>query len=51
MVGARGFEPRTSSLSETRSNQLSYAPFAEYNYLKEQKCPLDFEQHNEIVLS
>ena len=26
MVGARGLEPRTSSLSETRSNQLSYAP-------------------------
>ena len=25
-VGARGFEPRTSSLSATRSNQLSYAP-------------------------
>ena len=25
-MGARGFEPRTSSLSETRSNQLSYAP-------------------------
>ena len=26
VVGARGLEPRTSSLSETRSNQLSYAP-------------------------
>ena len=26
MVGARGLGPRTSSLSETRSNQLSYAP-------------------------
>ena len=26
LVGARGLEPRTSSLSETRSNQLSYAP-------------------------
>ncbi len=26
LVGARGFEPRTSSLSATRSNQLSYAP-------------------------
>ena len=25
-VGARGFEPRTSALSELRSNQLSYAP-------------------------
>ena len=27
MVGAHGFEPWTSSLSEMRSNQLSYAPF------------------------
>ena len=27
-VGARGFEPRTSALSELRSNQLSYAPEA-----------------------
>ena len=26
MVGARGFEPRTSPLSEKRSNRLSYAP-------------------------
>src|SRR5262249_18556873 len=26
-VGALGFEPRTSSLSATRSSQLSYAPF------------------------
>ena len=26
MVGAPGLEPGTSSLSETRSNQLSYAP-------------------------
>ncbi len=26
MVGVRGVEPRTSSLSETRSNQLSYTP-------------------------
>ena len=26
MVGTRGLEPRTSSLSEKRSNQLSYAP-------------------------
>jgi hypothetical protein len=25
-VGARGFEPRTPSLSATYSNQLSYAP-------------------------
>jgi hypothetical protein len=25
-LGARGFEPRTSALSELRSNQLSYAP-------------------------
>ena len=25
-VGTRGFEPRTSALSELRSNQLSYAP-------------------------
>lgn len=27
MVGAHGFEPWTSSLSVTRSDQLSYAPF------------------------
>ena len=27
MVGVLGFEPRTSSLSGTRSNQLSYTPF------------------------
>ena len=26
MVGVLGFEPRTSSLSGTRSNQLSYTP-------------------------
>ncbi len=26
MVGMRGLEPRTSSLSEKRSNQLSYTP-------------------------
>ena len=26
MVGLRGLEPRTSSLSEMRSNQLSYKP-------------------------
>ena len=25
-MGTRGFEPRTSALSELRSNQLSYAP-------------------------
>ena len=25
-VGVRGFEPRTSALSELRSNQLSYTP-------------------------
>ncbi len=30
MVGVLGFEPRTSSLSGTRSNQLSYTP-KEYN--------------------
>ena len=27
MVGAPGLEPGTSSLSEKRSNQLSYAPY------------------------
>ncbi len=26
-MGVRGFEPRTSALSELRSNQLSYTPF------------------------
>jgi hypothetical protein len=26
-MGVLGFEPRTSSLSEMRSNQLSYTPF------------------------
>ncbi len=26
MVGVRGFEPRTSTLSVSRSNQLSYTP-------------------------
>ena len=26
MVGVLGLEPRTSSLSETRSSQLSYTP-------------------------
>lgn len=26
LVGVLGLEPRTSSLSETRSNQLSYTP-------------------------
>ncbi len=26
IVGARGFEPRTSPLSGVRSSQLSYAP-------------------------
>ena len=26
-LGVRGFEPRTSALSELRSNQLSYTPF------------------------
>lgn len=25
-MGVRGFEPRTSALSELRSNQLSYTP-------------------------
>ena len=29
MVGVLGFEPRTSSLSGTRSNQLSYTPIFE----------------------
>ena len=29
MVGVLGFEPRTSSLSGTRSNQLSYTPMVE----------------------
>ena len=28
MVGVPGFEPGTSSLSGTRSNQLSYTPFS-----------------------
>ena len=41
LVGARGLEPRTSSLSETRSNQLSYAPFAASG------SP-DYEQRNEM---
>jgi hypothetical protein len=27
IMGVRGFEPRTSALSELRSNQLSYTPF------------------------
>ena len=30
MVGVLGFEPRTSSLSGTRSNQLSYTPILDY---------------------
>ena len=30
MVGIEGLEPSTSSLSETRSNQLSYMPVIEY---------------------
>ena len=34
MVGVRGLEPRTSSLSVTRSNQLSYTPFIYGNFLK-----------------
>ena len=31
-VGTRGFEPRTSSLSATRTNQLSYVPKSSPNY-------------------
>ena len=34
-VGARRFELRTSSLSATRSNQLSYAPNANAEYSKQ----------------
>ena len=36
MVGVLGFEPRTSSLSGTRSNQLSYTPIcgASYSFLQ-----------------
>ena len=30
MVGVLGFEPRTSSLSGTRSNQLSYTPISSF---------------------
>ena len=33
MVGVLGFEPRTSSLSGTRSNQLSYTPIRDYRSL------------------
>ena len=33
MVGVLGFEPRTSSLSGTRSNQLSYTPIQDYQSL------------------
>ena len=30
LVGLRGLEPLTSSLSVTRSNQLSYSPISHY---------------------
>jgi hypothetical protein len=37
MVGVPGFEPGTSSLSETRSNQLSYTPIHLYGDYKSKK--------------
>ena len=41
MVGVLGFEPRTSSLSGTRSNQLSYTPGrgASYSFLQVNPVP------------
>ena len=33
MVGIDGLEPSTSSLSETRSNQLSYTPIKNFQFL------------------
>ena len=42
MVGVLGFEPRTSSLSGTRSNQLSYTPGrgASYSFLQVNPVPV-----------
>lgn len=37
MVGVPGFEPGTSSLSEKRSNQLSYTPIQSYGDYKSKK--------------
>ena len=47
MVGAHGFEPWTSSLSEMRSNQLSYAPVLAFSdFVVLLSCPLGAEQCN-----
>ena len=40
MVGPGGLEPPTSSLSEMRSNQLSYEP---YRYKKDKKQEFDID--------
>ena len=42
MVGVLGFEPRTSSLSGTRSNQLSYTPGrgASHSFLQVNPVPV-----------
>ena len=45
MVGVPGLEPGTSSLSGTRSNQLSYTPKLEFGF-----CPSSFHSSGSFVV-
>ncbi len=42
MVGVPGFEPGTSSLSEKRSNQLSYTPMTYGDYKSKKEIATQF---------
>ena len=51
LVGICGLEPQTSSLSVTRSNQLSYIPNSLYSTLSSSKNQAKAENRNKSALA